>query len=243
MKRQIVLIIFVFYCFFSFCQRAEEKKLNKWIAKNNIIFNSPNCPSGFEHFINCNTIHAYRRIIGDTIIIYSRGGSIAEDISALTQSIKVKRFNVFRYPSYSQNNGTIVVQEMRKWTFLLRNDTLYLLDDYDEKKSEEAIKIMDAFFKGKINESEFKKQIEDNEGKDYGFKPMFKMIFFKGIFDNTSRCQFDKNLNFRKETVSLVKSWKKNGKQFFEINLDTWTAGIYIISEDFDFINTEICYE
>src|SRR5690606_19959641 len=186
---------------------------------------------------------AYRKIIGDTIIIYSRGGSIAEDIESLNESIKDKRFNIYRYPKKTQNNGTIIIQEMRKWTFLARNDTLYLLDEYDERKSEEHIKIMDSFLKGKITESEFRKKVDKNELKDFGFKPKFKVIYFKGIFDKSNSYTFKVNQNFRKENVTLLKSWKEKDKTYYKINLETWTAGKYVISEDFEFINTEICTE
>jgi len=243
MKRHIIILILIISSNLSFAQNNEVKKLKKWIEKNNIVFNSPTCPEGFEYFLNCNEIHAYRKAIGDTIIIYSRGGSIAEDIESLNESIQEDRFNIYRYPSEVQNNGTIIVQEMRKWIFLARNDTLFLLDEYDERKSEEHIKIMDAFFKGKITESEFKKQVDENESKDYGFKPKFKMIYFKGIFDKSNNYSFNANQNFREENVTLLKTWKAKDKTFYSINLKTWTAGKYVISEGFEFINTEICKE
>lgn len=243
MKRHIIILILTFSSTFSFAQNKEVKKLDKWIEKNNIVFNSPTCPEGFEHFQNCNEIHAYRKVIGDTIIVYSRGGSIAEDIKSLTESIKDERFNIYRYPKKSQNNGTIVVQKMRKWTFLSRNDTLYLLDEYDERKSSEHIKIMDAFFKGKISESEFEKKVQENENKDFGYKPKFKMIYYKGIFEDSNDYTFDENQNFRKEKVTLLTSWKDKDLTYYKINLKTWTAGKYVISEKFEFINTEICKE
>ncbi len=243
MKRHIIILILTISSIFSFAQNKEVKKLEKWIDKNNIVFNSPACPEGFEYFQNCNEIHAYRKVIGDTIIIFSRGGSIAEDIESLTESIQDERFNIYRYPKKVQKNGTIIIQEMRKWTFLARNDTLYLLDEYDERKSEEQIKIMNAFFKGKITESEFKIQVDENESKDFGFKPKFKMIFFKGIFDKSDDYSFNVNQNFREENVTLLTSWKENDRTFYKINLKTWTAGKYIITEDFEFINTEICKE
>ncbi len=243
MKRYFTHILLILFNTSCFSQSPEEINLEKWIKKENITFNSPICPEGFEHFQNCKEINAYRKISGDTIIIYSRGGSIAEDIETLNESIKDQRFNIFRYPLNKQSNGTIVVQEMRKWTFLSRNDTLYLFDEFDEIKSAEFIKIMSAFYKGKISEAEYKKQTEENEKKDLGFIPQFKMIYFKGIFDDTNVYQFDENQNFKEEKVTLLKTWENKGVCYFKIDLETWTAGEYIISDDFKFINTEICEE
>lgn len=241
MKTHIIILALAFYSTFSFSQNSERKKLKEWIEKNNIVFNSPTCPNGFEHFLNCNDIHAYRKIIGDTIIIYSQGGSIAENIETLNESIKNSRFNVYRYPSYTQDNGTIVVHEMRKWIFLSKNDSLYLLDQYDDKKSNETSKILDTFLNGKISESEFNKQIKEIENTDFGYIPKFKLIYFKGIFKDSNEYRFDKKQNFREESVTLLNTWKINNMRYYKINLKTWTAGTYIVSEDLSFINTEIC--
>ena len=243
MKKHVIILILTISSTFSFAQDMRLKNLEKWIEKNNIVFNSPTCPEGFEYFQNCNEIHAYRKIIGDTIIVYSRGGSIAEDIEALNKSIQEERFNIYSYPKEIQNNGTIIIQKMRKWTFLSRNDTLYLLDNYDKRKRIENSKILSAFLTGEISETEFNKQTKDNESKDFGFVPKFKMIYFKGIFDKKNNYKFNVNQNFREEDVTLLKSWNENDKTYYKINLKTWTAGKFVISEDFEFINTEICKE
>lgn len=243
MKKHIAILILTFSSTISFAQNSELERLEKWILKTNTIFNSPKCPDGFEHFQNCNEIQAYRKIIGDTLILYSRGGSIAEDIETLNESIKDERFNIYRYPLSTQENGTIIIQEMRKWIFLSRNDTLYLFDEYDERKSEEYLKIMDTFFKGKISESEYQRKAKENEQKNYGFIPKFKAIYFKGIFAESTEYTFNKKQNFREEKVQLWKTWKNNDKNYYKINLTTWTAGEFVISEDLEFINTEICKE
>lgn len=54
--------------------------------------------------------------------------------------------------------------------------------------------------------------------------------------------KLDKINNAREEVVSLMRNWDENGKQFFEINLETHSVGKFIISEDFEFINTEKCF-
>ncbi|WP_157471446.1 hypothetical protein [Marinifilum fragile] len=243
MKKLIIYTFLVICSTFSFGQSSEKVKLQEWIKTNNIVFNSPSSPEGFEHFINCNDMHAYRKTIGDTIIIYSRGSSVAENIKTLKKTIKKENFNVLCYPTRTQNNGTIIIQYMRKWTFLKKNEALYLLDDYDKRKDDEFGKILTAWIDKKITDSEFQKQVKENENKDFGFVPQFKMIYFKGIFDNSNVYKFKKNQNFKEEKVTLLRTWNHRNKKYYKINLKTWTAGKYVISEDFEFINTEICEE
>jgi hypothetical protein len=230
-----------FYSCLSFSQNEQEKALQKWIAQNHIVFNSPTCLDEFEHFVNCNEKQAYRKIIGDTIITYSRGNRIAENIDKLNESIKDKEFNVMRYPAYTQKNGTIVMQEMRKWVFICNQDTLYLLDERDDRKAEESNKLLEAMLSGKISGEEYYKKQQIIENTDFNYKPKFKMIYFKGIFNNSNEFLFSSNQNFRKESVLLLDTWMTNNKKYYKIRLETWTAGTYVISEDFDFINTEIC--
>lgn len=241
MEKYMIVFILIFYNINSFSQPNKERKLESWIKENNIVFNSPISPEGFDHFLKCNNVHAYRKNIGDTIIIYSRGDAIAENVETLSKSIKKTEFNVFRYPSYTQNNGTIVVQELRKWTFLFRKDTLYLLDEYDDEKTTELIKTMLASNKGKMPKPDFTKEPKEIKSKDLGFRPQFKMIYYKGIFKKNNEYVFNKNQNFREEKVNLIRSWKQNEKQYFEINLVTNTAGRYVLSDDLTFINTEDC--
>ena len=243
MKRLTIILILTLYSFLSFSQIANEIALENWIEQHHIVFNSPTCPSGFEHFVNCNEKQAYRKIIGDTIITYSRGNRIAENVDKLNESVKDKEFNVLRYPAYTQKNGTIVIQEMRKWIFICKKDTLYLLDERDDKKEEELNILLETMLSGKISGEEYFKKLQVIENTDFNFKPKFKMIFFKEIFKNSNEYAFLPNQNFRNESVTLLDTWTINNKKYYKIRLKTWTAGTYIISEDYDFINTEICEE
>ncbi|TNJ40922.1 hypothetical protein KFZ70_15040 [Tamlana fucoidanivorans] len=240
MKNHILTLIFLKVSFASLAQK-QTPELDNWIKTNNIEFNNPNAPNGFEHFLNCDKIHAYRKTIGDTIIIYSRGSSIAENIEQLKKSIKKREFNVYRYPAYKQSNGTIVMQNLRKWTFLRRNDSLYLLDTNNDKKIKSHTQISMDFMTKKINKEEFLKKVAENDKKDFGFQPKFKLIYWNGIFDQTNQHTFNKKENFRQEKVQLIKQWVKNDQIFYKIKLETNTAGDYTFSEDFSFINTEIC--
>jgi hypothetical protein len=238
-KTHLTIIIFIIS--FSCLAQEEVIELDNWIKAKNITFNNPTAPNGFNHFLTCNKVHAYRKNIGDTLIIYSRGGSIAENIEKLEKSIKEPEFNIYRYPTYKQKNGTIVIQNLRKWIFVQRKDSLYLLDTSNDKQIESHIQISRDFMQKKISKEEFLKQTEENNKNDFGFQPKLKLIYWNGIFDKSNEYTFTEKENFRKEKVSLIKKWTENGKNFYKINLETNTAGKYIFSEDFLFLNTEMC--
>ncbi|MFC0878927.1 hypothetical protein ACE01N_20200 [Saccharicrinis sp. FJH2] len=243
MKYLFIISILTFSFNLVHLHPENQQELKWWIKNHHITFGIPQTPDGFERFLDCGDVIAFRKKVNDTLIVYSRGSSIAENVAELNKSIQKSNWNILRYPIYTQKNGTIVVQNMRKWTFLIKPDTLYLLDTYDEKKADKHMKIMEKFFQKEITEKEFKKLVNENEAKDYGFIPKFKAIYFKGIFDKKNTYKFSKKENFRKETVTLKNSWTENGTKYYEINLKTNTAGNYILSEDFNFINTENCNE
>jgi hypothetical protein len=237
----MIISILFFSIHLSYAQNGDKKEIKKWIKDNNIEFGSPTTPIGFTRFLDCGDLITYKKVLNDTIIIYSRGGAIAENIDKLNKSIKDKDWNILRYPIYSQDNGTIVIQEMRRWIFLTKSDTLYLLDEYDEFKASEHIKIMKRFMNKEISDEEFAAMAKENNDKDYGFTPKFKVIYFAGIFNKTDTYDFSEQLNFREESVSLIDTWKRNDKIYYQIDLKTHTAGKYVISDDFEFINTEFC--
>lgn len=241
MKILIVISILFLSTININAQEKSDKELKKWMKENNIVFNSPFTPDGFTRFLDCDNVFAFKKEIGDTLIIYSRGGSIAENIDELNESVKDPIWNSLRYPKYSQNNGTIVIQIMRKRVFLINKDTLYLLDVYDDLKAAEHLKLTKKLIEKNITISEFEKLALENSTKDYGFVPKFKAIYFTGIFNKSEHYQFSKDKNFREESVYLINAWNDDEKEYFEINLETNTAGKFIISEDFDFINTEKC--
>jgi len=241
MTRPLITLVFLLIISFSFGQNAKEIETIKWLEKNRIILNSPKTPSGFKHDLNCGEIQSFKRVNGDTIIIYSRGSRIAESLERMKEIINQKNIKKIYYPTTVQKNGTVLIQFLRKWTFLKRDDKLFILDEYNDKKLKEHLKIIDDFLNKRVSQTEYKTRVQINDKKDYGFKPKFKMIFFKGIFERSSDHLFLENQNFRKEKVSLINKWIENDQTFYEINLETKTAGKFIISEDFEFINTEKC--
>jgi|GEM_PF-1117896 len=222
-------------------QNDRERETAAWLVANNITFDNPRCPEGFEYFQNCPEKHAYRMIKGDTIIIYSSGGGMQYNLRRLKEAFAKKDFNVFEYPIDNQGDGNVYVQFMQKRTFLLRNDSLYLYDEYDKKKETALMKYMNSNPREKFSDAEIQAELKKIADQDYGYTPKFKLIYFKGIFSNGSTYQFSKSQNFREESVSLKSEWTDGDKRYNKINLKTYTAGTYIIADDFSFINTDKC--
>src|SRR5690606_28097118 len=145
----------------------------------------------------------YRKDNGDTIILYTWGGSIAEDLKTFKKSTNQVGFNIYRYPVKVQNNGTVVVNRMAKQTYVWRSDTLYLLDEYNKSAADAHSKLTNAHWAKEISTEEYKKKLKEFDESKFPYEPQFKIIYFKGIFEKGKSYQFVETENFRSETVEL----------------------------------------
>ena len=130
---------------------------------------------------------------------------------------------------------------MSKHTFIWQNDTLYLLDDYNQAAAKAQLKLMEDHFAKKISTEEYSKKLKEVDESKYPFTPKFKVIYFKGIFDNGDKYDFSENENFRKESVALIDKWTENGTIYYEINLETHTNGRHKFSEEMKMLERNNC--
>jgi hypothetical protein len=186
---------------------------------------------------------AYRQDSGDTITLYTYDGSIAEDLKTFKETAKSKDFNIFRYPTATQDNETVIVVKMGRSDFIWRNDTLYVLDSYNAERNTQAIKVMEEHWAGTLNDNEYGSRMKELEGEDFGFKPRYKAIYFTGIFNENHSYTFPATENFRHETVSWTGASFMQGKKYFEINLVTNHDGRYRFSEDMNVLETTNCFQ
>jgi hypothetical protein len=239
--RKLILFITILQWTFCFSQSNEQKKTQKWIDKMEIQLNNPITPEGYIRQSDCKEQPIYRKEISDTIILYTWGGSIAEDLKTFKETTIEEGFNVYRYPSKVQSNGTVVVTRMSKDVFVWRNDSLYLLDSYNETASEAFIQIMKDHSAKKITTEEYKQKMENFDDNNYLYTPKFKVIYFNGIFENSESYKFAQNQNFREEAVILKSKWTSNGITYIEFNLDTHTNGRYRIATNLSWIESNNC--
>tara|TARA_Y100000589_G_scaffold332344_1_gene392087 strand:- start:55116 stop:55850 length:735 start_codon:yes stop_codon:yes gene_type:complete len=241
MKRQLIFLTIILQATITLGQTKEQKKTEKWLNKKGIQLNTPKTPEGFERQTDCKGRPIYRKESADTITLITWNGSIAEDLKKFKKTTQEPGFNIYKYPSEVQKNGTVIVNRMSESKFIWRNDTLYLLDTYNEAAAKAQLKLMEDNFAKKISTEEYRRNLESFDESKYPFKPKFKIIYYKGIFKDSYRYKFSKKENFRMESVSLVEMWTENGRTFYEINLDTHTNGRYRFSEDMKYLERNNC--
>src|SRR5690606_33221603 len=122
MKVEAWMILFFLPLNFLFGQTKDREKMEEWMIKSGIELNNPKVPEGFKSQLDCKNRPMYRKDNGDTIILYTWGGSIAEDLKTFKKSTNQVGFNIYRYPVKVQNNGTVVVNRMAKQTYVWRSD-------------------------------------------------------------------------------------------------------------------------
>jgi hypothetical protein len=220
---------------------GQTENLKKWIEANGIELNAPSPPAGFNLFHDCDGLAVYKKVYGDTIHLFTSRASMAQDLSTFKKTVKNKGFNVFEYPSKYQTNGTVIVQQFREKIFVWRNDTLYLLDDFNLEEAQVKLNAIEQYASKRISKGEYKKLLEQAKQLTVDFTPKFKIIYFTGIFDEASKYQFSSQENFRKEKVTLESSWIQDNETCFQIHLQTHTDGNYTFSESMTFLNLEGC--
>lgn len=240
-NRAIVTILLVLIVMHGSSQSNSDLEMMKWIEENRIMFNHPSPPDGFVIQFDCENRAMYRRDVGDTIFLYSWGGSYTIDLEELKVLSAKPAFNVYYIPIKVQSNGTLIMHMMHLSVFLSRNDTLYLYDSFNELKEKAKMQVIELHWGNLITEEEMNRRIDEIENEKDDFIPGFKAIYFEGIFDSDVSYTFNMRENFKSEQVHLLSRYKVNNKVFFEINLITWTNGKMRFSEDFEVLETTLC--
>lgn len=222
MNKWIFFFLIMVVCQNLSSQTRDYMQTKEWLDQHNIELNQPKGIEGFDHFVDCDSNHSFRKIVGDTIILYSKGGSAPKSLSEFKELILHQSYNVTRYPSLIQKNGTILMTNLDKLVFIWRNDTLYLWDDTNYEKQEDFMVLQKRYSTQEINFTEFKTRVEDLEHKEYNnYSPRFKVIYFKGIFINNVTYTFSQELNFKKETVKLINAGEVIDQQIYVIKLES----------------------
>ncbi|RYM35736.1 hypothetical protein ERX46_01710 [Brumimicrobium glaciale] len=241
MKTIILTLVIILNSIFIIAQNKNQLELENWIKSNGIEFNKTTREIGFEPFTDCKNRPAYRKVIGDTIIVRSWGGSVAENLETFKKTALAPDFYIKKYATKVQKNATVVVSFLVDDIFIWRNDTLYLFDTSNLEKSRESITLMEKKWRKEINEGKYEKELKKLERKEYGFVPKFKAIYYSGIFEDKNGYRFLEHENFREELVLLIKRGNENGKEVIHFQLITHTNGWYRISTDLSQLENTRC--
>ncbi len=241
MTKQLLMILSVFIGTYSFCQTDEQDQTRKWIDEHNIMLNSPIGPEGFSHFIDCDSNHSYRRTFGDSIILYSRGGSISENLEKFKESVQSEDFNVTRYPTDIQKDGSVIMTVLEKQIFVWSNDTLYLWDDFNRTELADYMVVLKRYSNGEISLKEYKKEAEELSQKDYDFSPEFKPIYFKGVFDDNDSHSFHDSLDLNDERIFLTDKWEGNKKTYIAFTFESYRSQHFLLIEHEKALDIQSC--
>jgi hypothetical protein len=228
-------------------QSKEYLQTINWFSANNIEINNPTPPKGFKKFLDCDSHVVYKKVIGDTILFYKFAFSMATKFEEVIKIHKRPYFNTTVFPQMVLETGAVIVTRMVPNIFLIRNDSLYLLDN-SERKLFNATKMIDDFqskakenidsllvalneFVGdaalqwqdtqELDNLKGTESIWSGEHPDY-----FKVVFHKKMFLQSNTIVFQrKPIEFEgkkasaEERVDLLREWKQQGKQCYYIRV------------------------
>jgi len=238
--KTVLTLIFTLSLSLLYGQTNEQLKTEKWLFKNNIQLMEIDNPKEFDKFYDCESRPAFIKHTGDTILLYSWNGSVAQTLDEFKKTVKQKDVDPYYYPSEVQSNGTVVVNNLNLSVFLWRNDTLYLFDDYNADLGEAQMDIM--FKLEPFNEKVYEAEINKIDLSKYPFTPSFKTIYFKDIFKSSETYAFTMDQNFKLESVRLIGVFVENNIEYTEIKLNTRNdGGTFRFSSDLKQIERTNC--
>ena len=103
----------------------------------NYILNKPNLKKGFKLYYNCDSIAFMKRIVGDTIEIYRKGGYRPLYYSSIYEFSSFKHYIANydstdgHYLSKFYEDGRIILEHPSHYILIIKNDSLfnYYVDD------------------------------------------------------------------------------------------------------------------
>lgn len=227
-------------------QSKEYSEIMNWLADNHIEINNPTPPPGFQKFRDCNSNVVYKQRSGDTITFYTSGETNAVVLEQLAKLQKKPFFNITFYPFKVQEN-TIFISYMKPQSFLLRNDSLYVLDNSvaDIFQIEELLTSMETYLAEKVDSlqddlygiiekgaAKWKDSIQaaNTSGLKKTINPkypiLYNLVFHKNMFQKSNSIILERQpfayqgkLITMEERVDLVKEWKQNDRIYYLVRI------------------------
>lgn len=227
-------------------QSKEYIETINWFLANNIEINNPTPPKGFKKFLDCDSHVVYKKVTGDTIVFHRFASSMATNLEHVIKIHKRPYFNITVFPQKVLETGAVIITRMAPIIFLIRNDSLYMLekreryffkamktiDDLESKVKENLDSLAVAFDEyiedaALLLDTEELNNFKGTEGIWSGEHPdYFKVIFHKKMFLQSNTAVFQrKPIEFEgkkssvEERVYLLKEWKQQGKQCYYIRV------------------------
>lgn len=215
------------------------------------VLNRPTVPEGFNVYYDCDSVVFMKRIIGDTIEIYQKGGYTPLYYSSTSKFDSFEHYienydpTDFTYLSKFYKDGRIILENPTHHILIVKNDSLfnYYADDF--QYIDQAIDLDLKVMYDEITPHEANKKKQELRAQ---YSPVEKLdfIFHKDLFRHSKKVKLDSSMNDAYSYVTLKAQWVYEEKQCYSILLSDSTAenirkSAYVFNEDFEFIEDENC--
>lgn len=252
-KKNILTLMLLIMSSFGFSQKFIEDKLKiqHVLDSLNISLNKPVPPEGFTLFYNCDSFPFMKKINGDTISIYTKGGSIP-----LYYASKYESDNFLYYLSHPDTSGVsylsgfyydgrIIHQYLSLEQFVFANDSLFSIRFNDDEYTKIAMNSVFEQAFGGLDSLKATKKINQARKKYKGFWEK-NLVFTKSMFTVSNEVKINSLHDNYPSVVKLLKKWEENEIEIFHIALITYTSSgesvsEYIFDEKMNFIEWENC--
>jgi hypothetical protein len=189
-----------------------------WLKAKGIEINRlPNVDPS-EIIYTCDSTLLLKKVIGDTLKLWTTGGEIYLDSIRIQDFIMSKEFGYTSYISGVNYQGNIAYTYLKPNTFLIRNDSLFEKETFYKISSDSITSLFSQIIESEndtIKMLSVKKIIDENTYE------AFKLIFHPAIFINGIY-----NGNVKGDIIELTSIWKIEGKKYYQILIKN-TSGKY----------------
>ena len=243
-----LLAVFLFITIASLAQDSVGYvTTSSYFKSNNIRLNALNPPKGFITYYNCDSMLFLRGNFGDTIKIWTPGVEWGHSLEQFKDVMNEPHYGKTLFPKSILPDGRILVANYMETTFLLRNDSLFQIEDTVSKPKEYYSMMVDHVL-GRIDDSTFtrKRDSIDLLYKDrHAYVP--KLIFAKNMFQSgKKKVKLSPKFNYEQDEIELERQWSENGKRCYLVRINNRfenerTSYAYAINEEFKFVWWEGC--
>ena len=208
MKTVIILLLAILFSSSLFSQGfdeyAEMHKTEKWLQAKGIKLRYIQSHDGYIVHYNCDSVPFLKKVIDDTIKIWTEAGNFAMDVSDVEQYISRDNFGKSSYIHAVLSDGRVTLSGMHETVFIFRHDSLYEIESGYEKEGPKLIFHPKMFTGGKTKVKLGKKYnylqdqiVQERTWIENGVKCYTIRINNKGDGDETTYSYtFDEKIHF-----------------------------------------------
>jgi hypothetical protein len=115
-------------------ENAEMHKTKRWLKDKGIKLRFIKSHNGYAVYYNCDSIPFLRKVVGDTVKIWTEAANFAMDISDVEKYMSQDNFGKTQYVKDIFSDGRVSLSGMHETIFISRHDSLYEIESgYEEE--------------------------------------------------------------------------------------------------------------